>query len=180
MKKELIKVVEIPDEVEIKREDDILIVKGPLGENKKKIGIGKLIFEIGEKEIKIGHKKATKKEKKRINTIVAHIKNMIKGVKEKHEYKLKICSSHFPINVNVENGKVVIKNFLGEKNDREAEIPEGVEVEIKGQEIIVSSTNKELAGQAAANLERATKIRGKDRRIFQDGIYITHKGGKEI
>jgi len=48
-------------------------------------------------------------------------------------------------------------------------------VEIKGNQITISSNNVERAGQTAANIEKATKISKKDRRVFQDGCFITEK-----
>jgi len=39
----------------------------------------------------------------------------------------------------------------------------------------VRSGNKYAAGQTAANLEQATRVRKKDRRVFQDGIFIVEK-----
>ena len=44
----------------------------------------------------------------------------------------------------------------------------------------VSSVDKELAGQVAANFETATKVPMKDRRVFQDGIFIINKAGREM
>jgi len=44
----------------------------------------------------------------------------------------------------------------------------------------IKSINKELAGQTAANFEKATRIKMKDRRVFQDGIFIINKAGKKI
>ena len=35
--------------------------------------------------------------------------------------------------------------------------------------------NAEHVGQTMANLEQATKIKGRDPRVFQDGIYLTSK-----
>jgi len=32
----------------------------------------------------------------------------------------------------------------------------------------------------AARIEQASKVRGKDRRVFQDGIYIVEKAGEPI
>lgn len=179
MKKELFVEIEIPEGVTVSLDDSIFTVKGQEGEIKKKFNLGKLNVEVG-KMIKIGNVKATKKEKRMMNTICSHLNNMIHGVKEKWEYELKICFGHFPFTAKQEGNKVIIKNFLGEKVDRKVKLVEGVDVEL-GKEIIrLKSVDKELAGQCAANFEAATKIKGRDKRIFQDGVYIIKKCGKEI
>lgn len=180
MKKELYQEIEIPEGIEAEINGTILKVSGPEGVNEKKFSISKLEFKKEGNKIIIGNKKSTKKEKKLMNTIASHIKNMIKGVQEKFEYQLKICFSHFPITVEKKDKEVIIKNFLGEKIPRKTKILEGVEVEIDKDIIKVSSVSKELAGQVAANFETATKIRKKDKRIFQDGIFITNKAGRDI
>jgi len=43
---------------------------------------------------------------------------------------------------------------------------------------VLNGPNLEDAGQTAANIERATKIKGFDPRVFQDGIYIIEKPGR--
>jgi large subunit ribosomal protein L6 len=180
MKKELFVEIEIPEGIEVTFEDGFFKSKGPEGEIERKFNLGKLKTEISKNKIKIGNNKSTKNDKKRMNTIAAHIKNMIKGVQEKFEYKLKICFGHFPLNVKQEGNKVIIKNFLGEKINREVNIPKGAEVDIGKEIITIKSVNKEIAGQTAANFEAATKIGGRDKRIFQDGVYIINKSGKKI
>lgn len=180
MRKEIFQNIEIPDGVEANIEEDILIVKGKEGENKKKFNVTNLVFEKKDNNIVIGSKKATKKEKKMINTISSHIKNMIQGVQKKFEYKLKACFSHFPITVEIKGNEGLIKNFLGEKKPRIVVIPKGVDVKVDKDIITVFSCNKELVGQTAADFEVATKIQKRDRRVFQDGIFIINKNGKEI
>jgi large subunit ribosomal protein L6 len=180
MKKSLVQKIKIPEGIEVNIEENIISVKGPEGENRKKFRLGNLKIMKENNELIISHEKATKKEKKQINTLTAHIKNMIKGVAKKFEYKLKICFSHFPISVDIKGSEVLIKNFLGEKIPRKTKILDGVDVKVNGQEITVISSNRESAGQTAANFETATKVGKRDRRIFQDGIFITSKAGREI
>lgn len=180
MKKELIKKIEIPEGVQVSFNNGLLTIKGKEGEVSKKMDFKKLKFDLSQNEIKLSTKKGTKVDKKIMNTLFSHIQNMIKGVQEKFVYELKICHGHFPFTVKVEGKTATIKNFLGEKVDRKVKLLEGVDVEIKKDVITVKSVNKELAGQAAANFEFATKIKGRDKRIFQDGIYIIKKNGKEI
>ncbi len=180
MKKELYQNIEIPEGVEVTINDDEITVKGELGENKRSFNIYNMTLEKKDDKIIIGSKKATKTEKKMMNTIAAHIKNMMKGVQEKFEYTLKICFSHFPFTVKHEGNKIIVNNFLGEKINRVVEMPEGAEIEINKDMITIKSINREIAGQAAANLEKVTKVRNKDIRVFQDGIYILNKAGRDL
>ncbi len=180
MKKELHKKIEIPEGVSAELEGNVLKIKGPEGENSRKFILTNLEISREGNTIIVGSKKATKKEKKMMNTIAAHMKNMILGVQKKFEYELKAVFSHFPVTIEVKGHEFIIKNFLGEKTPRKAKILRGVEVEVQGNTIKVRSTDKELAGQAAANLETATRIRARDKRVFQDGIFITKKAGEEI
>lgn len=180
MKKELYQKIKIPKGVEVLVSGNKITVKGPEGESTKEYKFSNLDVSKEDGILKIGHEVATKKEKRNMNTISAHIKNMIKGVQKKFEYTLKVASSHFPMTVKIEGDTAIIKNYYGEKTDRKTKIPKGVEIQVNKDIIIIKSVDKELAGQAAANFENATKVRNRDRRIFQDGVYITNKSGKVI
>ena len=79
------------------------------------------------------------------------------------------------MNVAVNNGVLTIKNFLGESVPRTLKIKDGSDVKVDGQIITVNSTDIEKAGQTAASIEQLTRITNRDRRIFQDGIFIIEK-----
>ena len=123
---------------------------------------------------------ATQREKRQMNTMRSHVRNMLKGASEGHTYKLKICSGHFPMNVSVGNGKIEVKNFLGEAVPRRLKIKQDVNVKVDGDEIVVESPYKEKAGAMASDIEQMTRVTNKDRRIFQDGLFIIEKDGEAI
>jgi large subunit ribosomal protein L6 len=180
MKREITRKIEIPEGVEVSIIGDKVSVKSGDKKNEREFDLLKIDLQKKGNEIIIGNKNASKKEKRKINTTVAHIKNMIKGAQEKFVYKLKVCFSHFPMTVEVKGNEAIIKNFLGERSPRKVKIPTGAEVKVDKEIITVTSSDKEIAGQAAANFEMITRITDKDRRIFQDGIFITNKCGEEM
>ena len=111
MKKDLQQTIEIPEGVEVNLEGNSLTVKGKEGEINRSFDLGRLNFQKKDNKITVGYKQSTKREKKMMNTIAQHIRNMIKGVQEKFEYKLKVCFSHFPMNVQAEGNRIINKNF---------------------------------------------------------------------
>ncbi len=176
----MIKEIELPQGIEAKFDNYELSMKGPKGEIKKRLASKQISIIIEKDKIKAESKTTNKKEKKILHTFVAHIKNMIKGAEEGFVYKLKICSGHFPMNVTIKGDSFSVKNLFGEKIPRVVKIRDGSTVKVEGDIITVESINKETAGQMAADIEQLTRRTGFDRRIFQDGIYITEKAGKEL
>lgn len=167
----------IPEGITANIEDNIIIMKKENNENIKKLN-AKIDIQIKENKIILESIKSTKREKKIFGTLKAHINNMIKGLTEKFKYKLEISNVHFPMSVKIDESKneLTINNFLGEKKDRVIKLIPEVSVKLVGKEYIeVEHWDIEKAGQCAANIEKGAKPKNKDRRIFQDGIYIIEK-----
>ena len=113
-----------------------------------------------------------------VGMIAARIAEMARGAQENYVYKLKIVFMHFPMTVKVSGDKLVVTNFLGGKAPRTVPIPKNVKVEVQGDMIVVSGPDKELTGNVAAHIENATRITARDRRVFEDGIFIVEKPSK--
>jgi large subunit ribosomal protein L6 len=167
----------IPDGVHITIEGKNVHTKGPKGAMSKLLAHPKLTLAVNGNVVSISCSQSPhRKEKALVGTYKAHIRNMIKGVTTGYETKMKTVFSHFPIKNSVEGNQLVIQNFLGERSPRRAEILPDVTVEVKAESITVSGVDKEKVGQTAANIERATKVRNRDIRVFQDGIYVIKRG----
>lgn len=172
----VVETIEIPKDVNVSIDGLKVRVEGPKGVIEKDFSHARgILISKKDQEVVVEAYFASRREKALVGTIAAHIRNMIKGVTKGFRYKLKIIFSHFPISVEVDeaNRIVRIKNFLGEKSDRIAKIVgDDVKVRVEGEDVIVEGIDKEHVGQTAANIELATKVKDKDRRIFVDGIYI--------
>ncbi|HJX04571.1 MAG TPA: 50S ribosomal protein L6 [Thermoplasmata archaeon] len=170
--------VEVSEKVQVTLTAGTVKIKGPLGEVSKELHNPKIRIEKKGNHVVVACELARKKEKALIGTYGAHIRNMIEGVTKGFEYKMKIVYAHFPIKASVKGDTFVIENFLGEKHPRKARILGAAKVTIKGDIVEITGSDVEALGQTAANIERATKIKGFDPRVFQDGIYITQKPGR--
>ena len=165
--------IEIPEGVEVIIENNMVTVKGPNGEDSRKFTYPNVSIKKDEDNVVLETAFPKKKDKAMIGTTKAHINNMITGVTDGFEYHMKIVFAHFPMTVKVEKDIVSIDNFLGERHPRSAKIVGSAKVAVKGDEVTITGINKEHVGQTMANLEQATKIKGRDPRVFQDGIYLT-------
>ncbi len=172
--------VEIPNGINVNVEGSTIKVRGSKEEIIKKINSSRIKIKNENNKLNFSVEGSSRKDKDILNTIVAHFRNMLEGANSTYTYKLKVCSGHFPMNVTVDKEKVIIKNFIGEKLPRVAKIIQGVQVKVNGDIIIVESNDKDKAGQVSANIEIATKIPHKDRRVFQDGIFLVEKAGEII
>jgi large subunit ribosomal protein L6 len=168
--------IEIPAGVQVSVQGRIIKVKGPKGEQTREMPVSRLKVSLVGKSITLSCILPKKKESALLGTMRSHVNNMIYGVTKGFEYKMKVVYSHFPVKTSVKGNLVMIENFLGEKFPRTAVILGDTKVIIKGDEVTLTGSNRELVGQTAANIEQATKIRDYDPRIFQDGIYIVKKG----
>lgn len=180
MKPTLKEELEIPQGITISIAGGVFTVKGPKGEVKKQLHNPKISAKISGNLVEFEAQKSTQREKKLINSYLAHLENMINGVTNTHSFKLKICSGHFPMNVSVKGNLFEIKNYVGETVPRTMTLPQGVSVKVDGQSLLVESVDKEAAGRTASLIERMTRRPAFDKRIFQDGIFITEKDGKPI
>ncbi len=172
--------VKIPDGFQVQFMNSQLIVSHKGLTIKRTLETRQISISVEKGELKIYGKKDGKRTRRMAGTVKAHFKNMLKGVENPHIYKLKICSGHFPMNVSVSGNQIIIKNFLGESVPRSTTVPEGVNVQISGADVIAESADKELVGRFAGKLENLTRVLGRDLRVFQDGIYIVEKDGKGI
>ena len=113
-----------------------------------------------------------RKQRALAGTWNAHLNNMVKGVTDGFTINLKAFYSHFPMTMQANGNTFTVNNYFGERVPRTAKILDNVEVKVSNKtEVTVTGIDKEAVGQTAANIERCTTVKNRDRRVFQDGIY---------
>jgi large subunit ribosomal protein L6 len=167
--------IQIPKEVTVTLHEKTIDVTGDKGHLKKDFSQTPVAIRIKGDEVIISALRSRRKESALVGTVSSHVNNMIKGVTKGFTYKLKIIFSHFPISVKIQENRVLIENFIGERNPRKANIIGDTTVTVKGDDIIIQGANIEDVSQTAANIEQATVVRKRDTRKFLDGIYVYSK-----
>ncbi len=169
---ETLKTIEVPEDVDITIDGRRVIVRGEKGELARAFSHTPISLNLEGNTITIQTNWPRKRETALVGTVCSHIQNMITGVTKGFTYKLKIVFSHFPISVKVKEETVVIENFTGERSPRIAKIMGNTKVAVKGEDLFINGINIEDVSQTAANIEKATKVKRKDHRVFLDGIYV--------
>lgn len=168
--------VKIPQDIQVELTPPALVrIKGRLGSVERDFSHAGAELSMDGDVLRIRVYGRGRRCLARLGTVKANIKNMIIGVTQGFTYKLKIVQSHFPMSVKVQGGNLVVENFAGEKYPRIIHLPEGVKVQVKGDDVIVMGVDKYLVGLAAGRIEQGTRITRKDLRKFLDGIYIYEK-----
>lgn len=161
----------IPDGVNFQIDGHKAMAKGPAGEVHKTIS--------KEVKVKVDGKNVTVEglEKSMVNTSESILSSMLQGAKSGYKKSMKLLHAHFPMSLEVKGKDILIKNFLGEKLPRKTYVSGNTKVEVKGQNVTFSSPDKEALGQTVANVRTALRIKDKDGRIFQDGLYDAEDSG---
>ena len=161
--------------------DGLVTINGEMGSVSREFIHSKVLVTQSDDTLIVSCDLPRRKEKAMCGTWAAHLRNMNKGVSEGFTYKMKAVYSHFPMTMKVDyaNKKFIVNNYFGEKVPREASLPwpeSDVKVEVKNKtEVVVSGNDKEKVGQTSANIERCCTVKKRDRRVFQDGIYLVEK-----
>ncbi len=172
--------IPLPDGVSASIEDGSVTISKDGASITREFRNSRLSISVDDKSITVFCDLPRRKHKAIAGTWHAHLRNMVRGIDTGFEYKLKAVYSHFPMTLKVEGNTMTITNLFGEKVPRKAVLPwtpSEVQVKIENKtDVTVTGSDREKVGQTAANIERACKIKKRDRRVFQDGIYIVSKG----
>lgn len=167
--------VAIPEGVTVAMRRHMMEVSGPLGRTFKsfrKIPVG---VEVAGGAVRLKAAGRRKRDYAVLNTARSVVRNLCEGVVEGYTVRMKVVFAHFPVTVKVEGSRVLIENFQGERSARVAKIEGGARVAPQGEDVVVTGHVKTDVMQTAANIQLKTRVKGKDHRVFLDGIYVSEK-----
>lgn len=165
----------IPDDVTVTVDEVTVTTDGPNGTVEKRLWYPDVSIEVVDDTIVVSSESEDRATLAILGTFESHLENMLHGVIDGWEYRMKTVYSHFPMQVSVQGDEIVVENFLGERAPRRTPIHGDTEVEIDGEDLVLTGPDKEAVGQTAADVEQLTRVPDKDLRVFQDGAYITEK-----
>ena len=140
--------INIPDNVELKIKDNIVMVKGDKGELEFELPLS-VNLNIEENILTVQYDEADQKSVALAGTSRALVNNMIIGVTDGFEKKLELIGVGYRAKA---SGKL-LELTLGFSHPVKYQLPEDVEVETPSQtEVVLKSHNKQLLGQVAAEI----------------------------
>lgn len=142
------KPVQLPDKVQITLDGDTINVKGPKGSLDRKLHPA-VNIEIGNQVLSVSTDTADKKKVALQGLFRSLIFNMVHGVTQGYEKKLVLSGIGYRAET---KGKNLVLS-VGYSNPVDFALPDGVAAAVdKNVEVTLTSIDKELLGQAAANI----------------------------
>ena len=167
--------VSVPAGVDVKLDNNLIIVKGPKGEMQKQFS-NKLKIEMEDSKIKVSKNSDTKESSSLYGLTRTLINNMVVGVTE--GFKKTLVLEGVGYRAQLQGKKLVIS--LGFSHPVEILPVEGITFELPStNQIVVSGADKDLVGQVAAKIRSWRKpepYKGKGIRYANE--YIRRKEGK--
>ncbi|MFN7990546.1 MAG: 50S ribosomal protein L6 [Candidatus Micrarchaeia archaeon] len=157
--------MKIPQGITVRVDGQKVTVKGPAGE------VSKTFAKTTSVRSDAGGIDVESKDPALKGTAEAVLRAMFHGAGSGYTKSMKLLHAHFPISMEIKGSEITIKNFLGEKQPRKTVLVGSTKVQAKGQSVTITGPDKEAVGQTLANIRQAMRIRDKDGRVFQDGIY---------
>jgi len=166
----------IPEKVDVKISNGLVVVNGPKGELKRNVH-SLIKIEIKDKEIVLNIKNEDDKlEKSLWGTERQLINNMIVGVNEGFSKKLEINGVGYRA---ATSGKSLTLS-VGYSHPVEFKIPEGIDVSVEKNLITVSGIDKQQVGEISAQIRKIRKpepYKGKGIKYVDE--VIIRKAGKQ-
>ena len=167
--------IEIPEGVTVTKKGHMLGFTGPRGKTFKSFRNIPVGIEVADGKIRLMAAGPRKRDYAILHTARSIIRNICEGLISGYTVKMKVVFAHFPVTVRVRERDILIENFQGERSPRMTRIVGDSRVVAEGDNVTVTGAVWTDVTQTAANIELATKVKGKDHRVFLDGIYAYEK-----
>lgn len=169
-------IIRVPSGVEIKLTKSEILVKGQKGELKQELP-SFLKVEINGDDLRVrAENSEDKKQKSLWGTMNKLIVNMVQGVSEGFEKRLEMVGVGYRAEVNQNN----LVLGIGYSHPVNFSIPDGIEVQVEKNIIIIKGIDKQVVGDVAARIRRLRKPEPyKGKGIKYVGEVIRRKVGKK-
>lgn len=170
-------IIAIPENTEVVNENGTVLVKGPLGELRRTFK-DSITIVVENNEIRFVPKDSTPFSRALWGTYASHVKNMVQGVNTLYEKKLIVEGVGFK--VELKDRELVLA--LGFSHLVHARIPEGIQVSVEKNAIVISGIDKEAVGRFTAKvraLKKPEPYKGKGIR-YENEVVRRKQGKKSI
>lgn len=171
------KIIIIPEKVEVNINNQEIKAKGPQGELCLKLPLSVVLIKKDNQLLVNLKNIQTKKDRALWGTYRSLINNLIKGVTNGFSKKLEINGIGYKAQV---KDRLLILN-LGFSHPLEFSIPEGINIQVDNNIIIVEGVDKYLVGETAARIRAFKKpepYKGKGIKYLDE--VIRRKAGKVV